>query len=51
MKAANELVSVIIPAYNPGELLAKSVESAFAVTHRPLEVIVVDDGKIGRAHV
>ena len=44
MKAANELVSVIIPAYNPGELLAKSVESAFAVTHRPLEVIVVDDG-------
>lgn len=38
------LVSVIIPAFNPGPYLAQAVESALAQSHRPIEVLVVDDG-------
>jgi glycosyltransferase involved in cell wall biosynthesis len=37
-------VSVIIPAYNEGPLLAEAIESALAQTYSPTEVIVVDDG-------
>ena len=37
-------VSVIIPAYNSGNSLALAVDSALAQTHRPLEIIVVNDG-------
>ncbi len=37
-------VSVVIPAYNYGRYVVDAVESAFAQTHAPLEVIVVDDG-------
>ena len=39
-----QLVSVIIPAYNAERFLAATLESVFAQDHRPLEVIVVDDG-------
>jgi glycosyltransferase involved in cell wall biosynthesis len=38
------LVSVIVPVYNRPRGLAEAVASALAQTHRPLEVIVVDDG-------
>jgi glycosyltransferase involved in cell wall biosynthesis len=41
---AAPLVSIVIPCYNQGDFLAQSIESAFAQTHRPIEVIVVDDG-------
>jgi glycosyltransferase involved in cell wall biosynthesis len=37
-------VSVIIPAYNYAQYLESAVRSALAQTHRPIEVIIVDDG-------
>ncbi|GLX93024.1 glycosyltransferase family A protein [Herbidospora sp. NBRC 101105] len=37
------LVSVVIPAYNAAKTLRLCLASALAQTHRPLEVIVVDD--------
>lgn len=37
-------VSVIIPAYNRAHYVREAIESALQQTHRPLEVIVVDDG-------
>lgn len=41
---ARPLVSVVIPTYNCGEYICASVESALTQTHRPIEVIVLDDG-------
>jgi glycosyltransferase involved in cell wall biosynthesis len=38
------LVSVIIPVHNGERFLGDAVQSAVAQDHRPLEVIVVDDG-------
>jgi glycosyltransferase involved in cell wall biosynthesis len=38
------LVSVIIPAHNSGVHLKPTLESVLAQEHRPLEVVVVDDG-------
>ena len=37
-------VSVVIPAYNYGQYLELAVRSALAQHHRPLEVLIVDDG-------
>ncbi|MGE0445677.1 MAG: glycosyltransferase family 2 protein [Vicinamibacterales bacterium] len=37
-------VSVIIPAYNAAAWIDDAIASALAQRHRPLEVIVVDDG-------
>jgi len=37
-------VSTIIPAYNAARFVHFAIESAMAQTHRPLEIIVVDDG-------
>ena len=37
-------VSVIIPAYNAAKFVHHAIESAMAQSHRPLEIIVVDDG-------
>jgi glycosyltransferase involved in cell wall biosynthesis len=37
-------VSVIIPAYNAAAYVTRAIESALAQTHRPLEILVVDDG-------
>jgi glycosyltransferase involved in cell wall biosynthesis len=44
MSTKAPLISVMIPAYNAAPYLAQAIESAFAQTYEPLEVIVVDDG-------
>jgi glycosyltransferase involved in cell wall biosynthesis len=38
------LVSVIIPVHNRAALLREAVASVLEQTHRPIEIIVVDDG-------
>ncbi len=38
------LVSVVVPVWNVAQLLPRCLDSLLAQTHRPLEVIVVDDG-------
>jgi glycosyltransferase involved in cell wall biosynthesis len=38
------LVSTIIPVYNRPLMVERAVESVLAQTHRPVEIIVVDDG-------
>jgi len=37
-------VSVIVPTFNRADLIAQSLESILNQSHRPAEVIVVDDG-------
>ncbi len=43
-----DTVTVIIPAYNAAAYIARTVESALAQTHLPLEILVVDDGSKDR---
>jgi glycosyltransferase involved in cell wall biosynthesis len=38
------LISCIVPVYNNAQYVAEALDSIFAQTYRPLEVIVVDDG-------
>jgi glycosyltransferase involved in cell wall biosynthesis len=37
-------VSVVIPTYNCADLLPRAIESAYAQTNPPLEVVVINDG-------
>lgn len=37
-------VSVVIPAYNVADHISATLDSVYAQSHRPLEVVVVDDG-------
>ena len=39
-------VCVVIPCYNHGHFLGEAIASALAQTHRPPQVVVVDDGSI-----
>jgi glycosyltransferase involved in cell wall biosynthesis len=43
-KTNMSLISVIIPIYNHAEALEKSLRTLFAQTHRPLEIIAINDG-------
>ena len=43
VSSAADLVSIIVPVYNRAALLREAVASALAQTHRPIEIIVVDD--------
>lgn len=38
------LVSTVIPVYNRPQFLMQAVDSLLSQTHRPIEIIIVDDG-------
>ena len=40
----DELVSVIIPSYNRAHTISTAIESVLHQDHRPIQLIVVDDG-------
>lgn len=40
------LVSAIIPTYNRATLLPRAIRSVLAQSHRPIEVLIVDDGSV-----
>ena len=44
MTGAENLVSVIVPAYNAASFLPKAIASIDRQGYHPLEIIVVDDG-------
>lgn len=39
----NDLISIIVPVYNPGKLFIKCIESCLHQTYSNLEIILVDD--------
>lgn len=41
---AGPTVSCVVPIFNPGEYLCDALDSVVAQQHRPLEIILVDDG-------
>jgi glycosyltransferase involved in cell wall biosynthesis len=44
MRLKNPLITIGIPVYNGDEFLGETIESALAQSHRPIQIIVVDDG-------
>ena len=40
------LASVVVPVWNVAALLPRCLDSLLAQAHRPLEIIVVDDGSV-----
>ena len=43
MLKPNEMVSVIMPVYNRGKTIEKSIQSVFEQTYKNIELIIVDD--------
>ncbi len=46
----NDKVSIIIPTYNREQFLFKCITSLFKQIHRPLEIIIVDDGSMDKTY-
>lgn len=46
-----ELISVVIPAYNVDEYIRECVESVCRQTYRNIEIIIVDDGSTDNTHL
>ena len=46
--SSDRLVSVVIPAFNAEPYIAEAIEGVLDDSHRPLEIIVVDDGSTDR---
>ena len=40
----NELISVVIPTYNRGKVIRKSIESVLIQSYKNIELIIIDDG-------
>lgn len=43
-KNMRPLFSVIVPVYNREEMVGEALDSVFAQTYRPIELVIVDDG-------
>ncbi|HSD00423.1 MAG TPA: glycosyltransferase, partial [Casimicrobiaceae bacterium] len=41
---ATPLVTIVVPSYNHSQFVRAALQSVFAQTYRPLELIVIDDG-------
>ena len=42
--SSSSLVSVVIPTYNRGDCIERTIDSALGQTHQNVEILVVDDG-------
>ncbi len=41
---SSSLISIIMPCYNAGKLIAETIESVLQQTHKEFELIIIDDG-------
>lgn len=51
MNHDSPLISVILPVYNGAAHIAEAIDSVLAQQHRPLEILVVDDGSADESAV